>query len=70
MIYKYLGEVSATDHHQQISDDDETNQQFICDGSGEGDCNDSTAVAAGGGCEVTADGCDENNVVMQDSVVG
>lgn len=70
----YLGEVSAADHHQPISDDDESNQQFMCDGDGEGGCNDNGAIPAVGGsgsfCNITADGSDENNVVMQDSVVG
>lgn len=70
----YLGEVSAADHHQPISDDDESNQQFMCDGTGESGCADRGATAAGGGsgsgCDNTADGSDENNVVMQDSVVG
>lgn len=61
--------MSAADHHQPISDDDETNQQFVCDVSGEGGFNDS--AAAGGSDGVTVDdGSDENNVVMQDSVVG
>lgn len=80
-VYIYLGEVSSMDHHQPISDDDESNQQYICDGSGVSISNENSATAPGGSGGsgdvggigdggVAADGCDDNNVIMQDSVVG
>lgn len=65
--------MSTMDHHQSMPDDDDvTIQPFHCDGSG----NDGEGVGGGAsgnpianGDEIAADGSDEN-VIMQDSVVG